>query len=179
VLTFPTADRTWAYDASTNEWHERSYFSAGAHKRHRANTYAFFNSTHVVGDYENGRLYALDMDTYTDNGDAIVGIIADRHFSEEMKRMRHKALQIDFETGVGVVSGQGSDPQAMLRWSDDGGRTWSNTHSKTIGSLGNYRTRVKFDRLGVSRDRVYELSVSDPIKRVIVGANLDAAVLLA
>jgi hypothetical protein len=72
-----------------------------------------------------------------------------------MRRVRHKSLQIDFETGVGVYTGQGSDPQAMLRWSDDGGRTWSNTHTKTIGAIGNYKTRVKFDRLGViARSRV-------------------------
>lgn len=179
VLTFPSADKTWCYDASTNEWHERSYYSNGTHKRHRSNCYGFFNGAHVVGDYENGRIYAMDMDVYTDNGDTIVGVIADRHHNADMKRIKHKSLQIDFEVGIGLVSGQGSDPQAMLRWSDDGGKTWSNTHTKTIGAIGNYRARVKFDRLGVSRDRVYELSVSDPIKRVVVGANLEAEKLAA
>lgn len=174
VLTFPTADKTWCFDAATNEWHERSYFSNGSHGRHRSNCYAFFNQTHVVGDFENGNVYALDMDTYSDNEAPIVGLLVDRHHNADMHRILHRSLQIDFEAGVGLVTGQGSDPQAMLRWSNDGGKTFGNVHSRSMGAIGAYTCRAKWDRMGVARDRVYELSISDPVKRVIVGANLDA-----
>lgn len=73
------------------------------------------------------------------------------------------------------VTAQGADPQAMLRWSDDGGHTWSNEHWKAMGKLGRYGYRVIWRRLGMTmklRDRVYELSGTDPVKIAIMGAEL-------
>jgi hypothetical protein len=70
---------------------------------------------------------------------------------------------------------QGSDPQVMLRWSDDGGHTWSNEHWAPIGKIGEYYRRVFWRRLGMTmklRDRVYELSGTDPVKISIMGAEL-------
>ena len=69
----------------------------------------------------------------------------------------------------------GSDPQVMLRWSDDGGHTWSNEHWSPLGKIGVYQQRVFWRRLGMTlklRDRVYELSGTDPVKIAIMGAEL-------
>jgi len=63
-------------------------------------------------------------------------------------------------------------PQAMLRWSNDGGSTWSNEHWVTIGQQGKYKNRAIWRRLGMARDRIFEVSISDPINAVIVSANL-------
>jgi hypothetical protein len=63
----------------------------------------------------------------------------------------------------------------MLRWSDDGGHTWSNEHWKSMGKAGEYGKRVIWRRLGMTqkiRDRVYEVSGTDPVKIAIVGAEL-------
>ena len=68
-----------------------------------------------------------------------------------------------------------TQPQAMLRWSDDGGSTWSNEHWTTIGGLGKYKNRAIWRRLGQARDRVFEVVVTDPIKAVIISANLKAS----
>jgi hypothetical protein len=92
-----------------------------------------------------------------------------------LKRTAQHSLQIDMESGVGLVDGQGSDPEVMLRWSDDGGHTWSNEHWSPIGKIGEYYKRVFFRRLGMTmkiRDRVYELSMTDPVKIAIMGAQL-------
>jgi hypothetical protein len=62
----------------------------------------------------------------------------------------------------------------MLRWSDDGGTTFGNEHWTTIGAAGRYQNRALWRRLGQARDRVYEMSISDPVKRDIVGATLFA-----
>ena len=83
-------------------------------------------------------------------------------------------MQIQFQPGVGLSTGQGKNPQAMLRWSNDGGSTWSNEHWVSIGKIGKYQNRAIWRRLGWSRDRIFEVSVSDPIKAVIVSANLKA-----
>jgi hypothetical protein len=80
-------------------------------------------------------------------------------------------LIADQETGFT----QGADPAVMLRWSDDGGHTWSNEHWSTIGKIGEYYRRVFWRRLGMTlklRDRVYELSGTDPVKIAIMGAEL-------
>ena len=66
-------------------------------------------------------------------------------------------------------------PQAMLRWSDDGGSTWSKEHWVTIGQTGKYQNRAIWRRLGTARDRVFEVVVTDPVKAVIVSANLKAS----
>ena len=93
--------------------------------------------------------------------------------------MFHHQLQIDIEAGVGptppLVDGAGNprDPQLMLRWSDDGGHVFSNTHTVGFGQAGNYKTRAIFRRLGRSRDRIYEIAVSDPVPARIVDAYLE------
>ena len=66
-------------------------------------------------------------------------------------------------------------PQAMLRWSNDGGSTYSNEHWVTIGQAGKYQNRAIWRRLGWSRDRIFEVVVTDPVKAVIVSANLKAS----
>ena len=70
---------------------------------------------------------------------------------------------------------EGADPQVMLRWSDDGGHTWSNEHWRSMGLLGRSQTRVIWRRLGMTnklRDRVYEVSGTAPVKVAIMGAEL-------
>lgn len=83
-------------------------------------------------------------------------------------------LEIDLESGVGLSTGQGSDPKVMLRCSRDGGHTWENEQTRSAGRLGDYTRRVVFRRLGRARDMVFELAVSDPVRWVILGARVRA-----
>jgi hypothetical protein len=76
---------------------------------------------------------------------------------------------------VGLTSGQGSDPECILRWSNDGGFTWGNDHILKIGKAGQYKHRAIKRRLGSARDRVFEVICTDPVYRVIVSANLNAS----
>lgn len=173
VLTFPTGNATWVYDASSGLWHERAYRATdGTMNRIRPNCMMVFAGKVLVGDWLTGKVWEYDLDTYTDDGDLIPAIRAAPHLSGGLKYIRHHSLQIDMETGVGLSSGQGVDPQAMLRWSDDGGFTWSNEYWRAIGAQGQRRARVRWDRLGVSRDRVYEVTITDPVKRIIIGAEI-------
>jgi len=92
--------------------------------------------------------------------------------ADEDRWIFHHALQIDLETGVGLVTGEGSDPQLMLRWSDDGGETWSDEHWTSAGRMGEYQTRAVWMRLGRSRDRVYETTVTSPVAWSLLSAVL-------
>lgn len=174
VLTFPTGNATWVYDISTNLWHERAYRNATTALlgRHRSNCHMWFGGEHVVGDYENGNLYALDLDYYSDNGDMLPAIRAAGHVSDsDYMFLYWHSMQVDIDAGVGIVTGQGSDPVIALDWSDDGGKTWSNEKWATMGAIGEYRARAIWRRLGRSRDRIPRITITDPVKRVILGAQ--------
>ena len=76
---------------------------------------------------------------------------------------------------TGVQPAVNPEPKFMLRWSDDGGHTWSNEHWANGGAVGQYGRRILWRRLGMTtklRDRVYEVSGTDPIKIAIMGAEL-------
>jgi hypothetical protein len=202
VLTFPTIDLTWAYDASTQLWHKWLWVdSYNVFHRHRSNCGIFFQNVYIVGDWQNGNIYQLDQSVYTDNGSEIRRVRRAPHLVTDFQRQYFSELQIQFQPGVGLsgnslgssnpsnavagvgiagiaIAGNnqlatlGSNPQAMLKWSNDGGSTWSNEHWTSIGLEGKYQNRAIWRRLGWSRDRIYEVVVTDPVKAVIVSANL-------
>ena len=245
VLIFPSAGATWVYDVSTQLWHERAGFENGDFTRHRSNCQMAFNNEVVVGDYEDGRVYAYDLDVYADDDQTQKWLRSWRALAtgqNNLKRTAHHSLQLDAETGVGLnaypaydgedlatesgdiivaefvqgylttqagdqlvteagdgneplvtqvqpaedyngyaleteayTAAPGYDPQVMLRWSDDGGHTWSNEHWNSMGKIGAYGTRTIWRRLGMTekiRDRVYEVSGTDPVKIAIMGAEL-------
>ena len=269
VLTFPTANATWVFDVATGAWHERAAWDGVEFRRHRSNCQANFAGEVLVGDWENGSLYALDPEVYDDSGATQRWLRSWRALptgQNSLKRTAQHALQLDCETGavklfqlinwtavssailqasvgiepgntlmnrlfgtrkLGDVNNNGSvdlqdsttilnyvagntipepakqylegamsnllrtvsgyeiylgnktqiDPQVMLRWSDDGGHTWSNEHWASMGKIGEYGKRVIWRRLGMTtklRDRVYEISGSDPVKIAIMGAELTA-----
>lgn len=174
VVTFPSIGTglTWVYDLSTQSWHKWLYWDGQQYTRHRANAGCFFNNMYLVGDYQNGKIYSLENEVYTDAGQTIRRLRRAKHLTADLQRQYFESFQIQFQPGVGLNNGQGQDPQAMLRWSNDGGSTWSNEHWVSIGKQGNYVNRALWRRLGWSRDRIFEVVVSDPIKAVIVSAEL-------
>ena len=97
----------------------------------------------------------------------------------DFQRQYFDELQIQFQPGVGLNVSPDTDPsynpQAMLRWSSDGGSTWSSEHWTSIGKVGEYNNRAIWRRLGWGRDRVFEVSISAPVKAVIISANLKAS----
>ena len=178
VLNFPGANTTWVFDVATGAWHERAAFANGSFNRHRGDNMCNFESNIVIGDYENGNIYTFDLTTYEDNGQPQKWLRSWRALptgANNLNRTAQHSLQLDCETGVGLVTGQGSNPQAMLRWSDDGGHTWSNEHWRSMGQIGQYGYRTYWRRLGMTqkiRDRVYEVSGTDPVRVYVMGAEL-------
>ena len=174
VLTFPSANQTWSYNAASGFWQKLTSYPN--EERWRGNCYVYFDGKHIVGDYENGKLYELDFDTFTDNSELIRRIRTAAAVKSDGKNTFHHQLEIFFEAGKGLITGQGSDPMAMLQYSDDGGHTWSSELWRSAGKIGKYEWRAVWNRLGRSRQRNYKLIVTDPIKWVITGANLEVEV---
>ncbi len=174
VLNFAAANTTWVFDTSTKLWHERTYTVAGQAQRHRADNHAYAFSTHVVGDYQNGNIYELTKDVFTDNGSAIIRRRVTPHLSEDEVFLFFNEFQLDIESGTGLDgSGQGTDPQAILEWSDDFGHTWSNEKWASMGKIGQTKWRAMWRRMGRARDRVFRVTISDPVKVVLIGAEID------
>lgn len=152
--------------------------------RWRANCYAYFNGKHLVGDFENGIIYEMDLDTYTDNlvsGDDFGFPKNWERTAQAIRSDRNRffvsSLEIEFESGVGLSgSGVGSDPQAKHDWSDDGGHTFVPLTPLTadMGTDGSYEQLTKYNRLGHSRGRICRVRGSAPVKTVILGAHIKA-----
>jgi hypothetical protein len=186
VVSFPSLELTWVYDGATQMWHKWLWCdNQNNFKRHRSNCSALFQGQVLVGDYENGQIYRLDPNNYTDNGQHIRRVRRCPHLVADFQRQYFDELQIQFQPGVGLQGIEtfplgdndiGINPQAMLRWSNDGGSTWSNEHWAGIGKVGKYQNRIIWRRLGQARDRIYEVVVTDPIKAVIISANLKSSV---
>ena len=180
VLYQPGGDCSWVYDVSEGLWHKRASWVNGVYGPHFSWNHVFAFGKHLVGDWNTGNLYELSFDSLTDNGAPIRRLRRSPDVGNEMEWMYHSQLTVDFQTGVGLqpplLDGNNAprEPQAILRWSDDRGRTWSNDHLQGLGFAGEYRKRVVWFRLGRSRYRVYELVITDPVSVSIVDAYLKA-----
>lgn len=177
VLSFPTAQATWVFDSSTGQWHERQYLnpSSGLAERHRAQYHCVAFGKHLVSDYANSKVYELALDYYTDDGDPIARIRRSPHISGgELERIAFREFQLDIQSGVGLATGFGHNPQIQLRWSNDGGYTWSNEVSTGAGKQGEFKTRAIWRRLGQARDRVWEVTFTEPVPAVWLGARIIA-----
>lgn len=175
VLSFPTGNATWVYDASTGEWFERAYLNNGSMGRDLGSFHMFAFGKHLIGDYRNGNIYQSSLDVYTDNGAPIKRLRACQHLTNAGKFSFYSQFQVSLEMGQGLDGGvNGSDPVGVLRISRDGGHTFSPEKSATLGKIGEYTARCQYNRLGRARDAVFEWSTTEPIKIVITGANLDA-----
>jgi hypothetical protein len=175
-ITFPSADVTWVFDLATGMWHQRGSWdsAAGVFHRHRANCSMNLAGNIYVGDYQNGAIYQMTRKAYDDAGAPLVAVRRTPHVWDkgERNRVRQTWLQVEFTPGQGLANGQGSDPQIMMRMSNDAGFTWGNEHWASIGQIGEYKRRAVWRRLGMARDRVYEVRISDPVPRDVVGATL-------
>lgn len=174
ILTGGGLETSLVFDVTTGLWHERAYLNLqGNFEPHLMSSLTFAFGSHLVGDRRNGNIYKLKQDVYSDNGDAIARERIYTHLSDEGKFTRYRQLQIGFETGVGLQSGQGSDPQVSLYLSKDGARTWSDSSTATIGAVGKYQTNVIFRRLGIAEQMTFKIRITDPVKVAIIGSYLE------
>lgn len=182
-LTFPSGNATWVYDINESRmmgapmWHQRAAFLNGQLNRHWASCTQLFNGLNLVGDYRNGNVYAFNLDTQTDNGSIKKWVRSWRALPQpSTDPVEFNSLQMDMQTGIGVPDG--TNPQVVLEWSDDGGHNWSDPRIKSAGKTGETALRVKFNRLGSTRlnsglDRIFKVSSTDPFAVTLIGADIN------
>ena len=174
VLTFPSADKTWAFEIATSQWHELAWsdLNGGVH-RHRGNVCCFAYGMNLVGDWQNGAIYQLDPASLTDNGNPIVRIRTFPHLIQDNKRVTYNEFVADMQVGTATGSTTDSPPVVSLRWSDTRGASFGNPVKQSVGSGGQYLTNVKWSRLGMARDRIFELSWSGAFSTALNGAFIE------
>lgn len=157
VLSFPSADRTFVYDASQKLWHERCSIDAnGIEHAFIAQFHAFFNGLNIVGD-ASGRIYSLDLANFTENGAPVKRIVSfpRQISSDDDARVVYKNFIAEISGGESLVATD--NPLIQLQFSDDRGKTWSQGIEQSLGRMGQYSTFIKWNRLGMSRNRVFRL----------------------
>jgi hypothetical protein len=176
VLTFPTANKTWCFDTATGAWAQRAYLEAdGSLSRHRMNCHSFNGGRNLVGDWQTGKVYELDPNAYTDDGNTMLYLRSFPHISgADGNRVLFRQFVADMEVGNGLPDDSAA-PEVRLRWSDDRGRSWGNAVANTLGKAGEYLTSIQWQRLGYARDRVFELSWSAPVRTALNGAWVDVS----
>ncbi len=175
-INFPTANRSWLYHEQSNSWYQLSYKTKD--QRHRAMSHQFVYGKNLMQDYANGKLYELDFDTYTDNDEVIqrrrtTAVIHGGLYGAPGSRLWFDRVIFVIETGIGLSTGQGSDPQLVTRYSDDGGRTYSAEEWHDLGAGGDYLTKVVLFQQGSSTERIYELTYSEPTPFTLIDATAD------
>lgn len=176
VITFPSGDETWVYDVSTGGWHQRARFDANIGSLHawNASFHVYFGGEHFVGDLNTGQIYRLSLDIYTDNYSPIKRIRSTSDINDRQLLQFFSMFQVQMQTGVGTI--ECPNPMMMLRYSNDSGHTWSYESTSPIGRSGVYDGRAIWWRLGSGRNRVWEISMTDPVKFAVLGAVLEGAV---
>lgn len=172
VLSGP--DWTWRFNRTTQKWSRRfSYGSA----RWVAEGAVQQNNEWIIGSNDDDGLYRLSADAYDENGTRMVWRIRSGPVQAFPNRIAIDRLYCDFVTGVGLNSSDvhSSNPQVGLRWSDDGGATWSNQLLRSLGTIGNRMTRIAWEGLGITgrTGRIFELEASSPVIRCLMYSAIE------
>jgi hypothetical protein len=160
------------YDAATQVWHSReSYHQTTWRARHSTRAFGYT----IVGDALSGKLFRVAEDTFTEDGGTFVWSVVSPPLHVFPNGAILDAVHFDLATGYGTLTGQGSDPKVMLRTSTDGGHQFGNYRELSLGTTGNNSVRVTARRLGKFGPKgiVFELSISDPVVRALVGCDVE------
>lgn len=182
VITFPYEKITYVYNCTTSIqrssdlkadvfWHKwTSYPDDG---RHRSNCYAYFEGKHLVGDYQNGKIYKLDG--YSDDGHEIKSVLTYPVIEDNGMMHRHGKFIQFMKNGVGLLPGAiTEEPKCMMQYSDDGGSTWAAESWVDIGKMGERYITTEWRRLGRTKQhgRIYRTIITDPVEVEIYGAEV-------
>lgn len=173
VLTFPSADATWVYDASEKLWHQRCWTDGdGNEHRVRGNNAAAAYGVNVCADWQTGALYQLDINNLTDNGQPIMRKRGFPILRQDNSRVSYNRLILDMAVGTSPNSLTSDPPLISLRWSDDRGATWGNPITLSMGSTGQFNASLLATRMGMGRNRVLEVFWDAPVFTAINGGDV-------
>ena len=181
-ISFPSCNKTFVLSENlgVNGWFE---LSSGVNSPLQSSLYqgsSIINAygKTMVADSDNGQVYKLDLDTYTNNDEPLQRVRVTQSVNGDLLRAKGERIQMSclkliMETGVGLIDGQGDDPRIMIEYSDDGGRTWNSGSWPRVGRLGEFTLQVEWFDLGSFYERIFRISTTDPVNYSIYSATID------
>lgn len=174
-LNIPGTNTTLVCDLATSFWHERRSFDSNGHwGRWRVEKHALGFGLHLGTDYENGNLYVIDTNHYTDNG-AIIRrerVLTPIYDPEKYDSVYFDSFMLDINVGDAP---QGANPLIVLQASNDGGKTFGEGREKPLGAVGEYNTRVKWRKCGKARNRVFKVVTAAQTNVTIYNAFVEVS----
>ncbi len=178
MVTFPSGGKTFVNNESlgANGWFELS--SGTQNEVYQASEIISCYGKNLVSDFNTGKIYELDIDTYTNNGEPLrrerVFQAMDARLigGQQKDRVGMNTLTINMETGVGLIEGQGDNPRIMVEFSDDGGRTWAHGAWPRTGRLGEFVLLVEWDEMSTFYNRIVRISTTDPVNYSVYSASV-------
>ena len=179
TITFPTANKTFTVNESLGEngWFE---LSTGTNDdKWQASSVISVYGKNYAADTDNGNIYTLDLDCYTNNDAPLQRTRVIQNIDARLiggaigDAITMSRVVVSMETGVGLIAGQGDNPRIMMEASFDGGRTWSAGAWPRVGRLGEFVLKVKWDRMKTFYDCMIRISSSDPVNYSVYSANID------
>jgi len=171
-LTFPTERQTWVFDFQTNLWHQRGTWISESNyfDEWRPTWHAYAFRKHLWCERGSGKVLEVSPRYYVDVGSRpLRRVRRTPTIRSENRMLTHRRLEVLAEVGIGTVT----DPVLTLRFSDDGGKTWQNELAQSLGNLGNYKTRLVWEKLGQSLARQYEIVCTDAMPVRLIDAYVE------
>ena len=178
VLQLNSIGETWVYDTLDGGWHQRTsrdrksgiegQWRAGGVAYYREKFYTFtndgcmcrFQSDYWSEDFADGTSYPMIRHRQT------ACIVND------LKNFILEELAI--ECNVGTWDDYELKPMLLLEVSKDGGNTFGNVKSASLGRTGDYSHRVRFRNLGMCRKCVLRITYSHPTELTLNSCSVRA-----
>jgi hypothetical protein len=146
--------------------------------KYNATSHQYIYGKHLVADAANGNLYELDLETFDNNGTEIhrTRVMSSIHgglFNAPGKRVEMSRFELILDTGVGLISGQGEDPQIMIEASYDQGKSFGPGTWMKIGRLGQTNIRAEWWNMKSFYDLIIRITTSDPVHYTILSGAID------
>ena len=177
-LNFPSAGHTWVWDSEAQLWSEYTSFINGVQTNFVGGLSEQFFGQTIMADINDGHIYILDSETFTDADKPIINDLISQHLFQANRQQVLSSVQFDMEEGNANALPPGDNPLIELRVSRDKGRTWSTPMNAQTGLIGQYTRRALFRRLGMARDLTLWLRYVSPNRFVLTGeaANITGGV---
>lgn len=169
-ISFPSVKKTWVFDYTTKAWHERSYFDSlnSVEEHHLGQFYTKYKSLHLMAGIRDGKIYLSDPTYYTDNGATIKCTrVSPVQYDSELFRLAG-VDRVDLR--IGFDAHMIASPEVTMRYSHDGGHTWSDHLVRVIGETGEYARPITWNRLGVGREWVFEFVITENMGFTVIDA---------
>jgi hypothetical protein len=173
VLNFPSDKKTFVYDYISQAFYKWSSWDETTSTRSlfRANCYTYASTwnKHIIGDISNGKLFELDTDSHSDDGNTINAEIITGHinYGSDGLLKQPKKVIARIRRGDGKEGSVTDSPRILIRHRDQN-ESWSNFKEVQLGPIGDTNFRaILYNSCKPYYSRQYHIKMPDNAKFVL------------